>query len=116
MKVNKGTGKGLVEQVCSVIEWGLEASFLALWYSRSKSLKGSSVWLLYVVPPTSQKDGVEGNGGSFKDGAEAFMLLLLNWFWGLQGLQGSQGWPTARDSGWWQLAGETKSPSVENWN
>ena len=28
---------------------------------------------------------------------------------------GLQGWPTARDSGWWQLAGETKSTSVENW-
>ena len=24
----------------------------------------------------SQKDGVEGNGGSLEDGAEAFMLLL----------------------------------------
>ena len=24
-----------------------------------------------------QKDGVEGNGGSLKDGAEAFMLFLL---------------------------------------
>ena len=28
--------------------------------------------------------------------------------------QGLQGWPTARDSGCWQLAGETKSTSVEN--
>jgi hypothetical protein len=24
----------------------------------------------------AQKDGVEGNGGSFKDGAEAFLLFL----------------------------------------
>jgi hypothetical protein len=32
-----------------------------------------------------------------------------------RGLQGLQGWPTARVSGWWQLAGETKSTSVENW-
>jgi len=30
--------------------------------------------------------------------------------------RGLQGWPTARDSGWWQLAGETKSTSVKNWN
>jgi len=28
------------------------------------------------------------------------------------GLQGLQGWPTARVSGWWQLAGETKSTIV----
>jgi hypothetical protein len=33
-----------------------------------------------------------------------------------RGYKGLQGWPTARDSGWWQLAGETKSTSVENWN
>jgi len=34
----------------------------------------------------SQKNGVEGNGGSLKDGAEAFVLFLrvaLNWFCGL---------------------------------
>ena len=33
----------------------------------------------------SQKDGVEGNGGSWKDGAEAFVLFsaALSWFWGL---------------------------------
>jgi len=35
---------------------------------------------------------------------------------GVQGLQGLQGRPTARVPGWWQLAGETKSTSVENWN
>jgi hypothetical protein len=33
-----------------------------------------------------------------------------------RGYKGLQGWPTARVSGWWQLAGETKSTSVENWN
>jgi len=32
------------------------------------------------------------------------------------GYKGLQGWPTARDSGWWQLAGEKKSTSVENLN
>ena len=26
----------------------------------------------------SQKDGMEGNGGSLKDGAEAFLLFLCN--------------------------------------
>ena len=31
-----------------------------------------------------------------------------------RGYRGLQGWPTARDSGLWQLAGETKSTSVEN--
>jgi hypothetical protein len=30
-------------------------------------------------------------------------------------LQGLQGWPTARVSGWWQLAGETKSTSVKGY-
>jgi hypothetical protein len=31
-----------------------------------------------MVPPTrSQKDGVEGNEGSLKDGAEAFLVLFL---------------------------------------
>ena len=40
-------------------------------------------------------------------------LKLLNCYKGYKGLQG---WPTARVSGWWQLAGETKSTSVKNWN
>jgi len=28
------------------------------------------------VPPTPKKEGVEGNGGSLEDGAEAFVLFL----------------------------------------
>jgi len=46
-------------------------------------------------------------------------LMAIGWWNKInqcQGLQGLQGWPTARVSGWWQLAGETKSTSVENWN
>jgi len=34
--------------------------------------------------------------------------VLLQFAW--QGLQGLQGCPTARDSGWWQLAGEANQP------
>ena len=41
------------------------------------------------------------------------LVSALQW---LRGYKGLQGWPTARVSGWWQLAGETKSTSVENWN
>ena len=90
----------------------------------------------------TQKDNVESNGGSLENVAKVFVLFLCGVQFGLQrppawhgcstyrsqqinqskrstaalGLQGLQGWPTARDSGWWQLAGETNSTSVENWN
>jgi len=33
-----------------------------------------------------------------------------------RGYKGLQGWPTARDSGCWQLAGETKPTSVETYH
>ena len=41
------------------------------------------------------------------------MLACMRQIRGLH-IRGLQGWPTARDSGSWQLAGETKSTSVEN--
>ena len=52
----------------------LEASFLTLWESRPKSLI-SIVRVLYMVSTHFQKDGMEGNRGSLKDGAEAFALF-----------------------------------------
>ena len=39
-----------------------------------------------------------------------------NCTWLRGGIRGLQGWLSARVSGWWQLACETKSTSVENWN
>jgi hypothetical protein len=53
-------------------------------------------------------------------GLQGWPTARVSGWWQLAGetktTRGLQGWPTARVSGWWQLAGETKTTSVENWN
>jgi hypothetical protein len=57
----------------------LEASFLTLREPRATQLLKRLQRVIVVDGVTrSQKAGVEGNGGSLKDGAEAFMLFLCS--------------------------------------
>ena len=75
-------------------------------------------WSTSALPPENKLDANFLVMGFYWEQSPCTVIgiaqLLLN-NQRAQGLQGLQGWPTARDSGWWQLAGETKSTSVKNW-
>jgi len=60
--------------------WKQEACFVTLCESRPRSLKLLHRVTVVNSATGSQQDGVQGNEGSLKDGAEAFVLLL----WGTQ--------------------------------
>jgi aspartate carbamoyltransferase regulatory subunit len=54
----------------------LGSKFLSSLRIKTQLLKRHQGGIVVDGATHSQKDGVEGNGGSLKDGAEAFMLFL----------------------------------------
>ena len=72
MRVGNGTGKGMsgMNKLGSIIDrmyMKLGSKFFSSLRVKTQLLDGAT---------HSQKDGVAGNGGSLKDGAEAFVLFL----------------------------------------
>jgi hypothetical protein len=55
----------------------LGSKFLSSLRIKSRLLKRLQCVIVADGATHSQKDGVEGNGGSLEDGAEAFVLFLL---------------------------------------
>ena len=81
MRVNNSAGKGTsgMNKFCSDIDrmnMKLESKFLNYLRIKTQLLKQLQRVIVVDCSTQSQKDGVEGNGGSLKDGAEAFVLFL----------------------------------------
>jgi len=84
MRVDNSAGKGTsgMNKFGSVIDrmnMKLGSKFLNSLRVKSQLLKRlERVTVVDSATHSSQKDVVEGNGGSLKDGAEAFMLFLCS--------------------------------------
>jgi hypothetical protein len=69
-----------MDKIDSVIErkvWNQKKSrFLSSLRAKTQLLKQLQYVIIEDAAIQSQKDGVEDNGGSFKGGAETFMLFL----------------------------------------
>jgi hypothetical protein len=81
MTVNNYTGKCAsgMDKFGSVVDrmyMKLGSKFLSSLRVKTQLLKRLQCVTVADGATHSQKDGVEGNGGSFKEGAEAFMLFL----------------------------------------
>ena len=134
MRVDNGTGKGWCGMHngynggwpaarlfgWSAADWSRPATKKSISSERKRESycsaeKENQPWTSWLLTCCSKK--VWAAETSSKKGVnrkeKCFLSSQSRWSWGYKGLQG---WPTARDSGWWQLAGETKSTSVENWN
>ena len=88
------------------------STFLLLWSRNTHERdKQAHVWFAWHASAhTCHAHCQRGLSGQKPKHARSFLHERCNYSRGLQG------WPIARDSGWWQLAGETKSTIVENWN
>ena len=83
MRVDNSTGKGMygMDKFSSVIDkmnMELESKFLDSLRIKTQLLKRLQHVIVVDGATHSQKDGVEGNGGSLKDGADS--CAALSWF------------------------------------
>ena len=81
MKVDNSTGKGTsgMDKFVSIfdrINMKFESKFPNSLRIKTQLLERLQRVIVVDGASHSQKDGVEGNGGSLEDGAEAFMLFL----------------------------------------
>jgi hypothetical protein len=81
MIVDNSAGKGTfgMDKFGSVVTectWSLQASFFSSLRVKTQLLQRLQCVIVVDGATHSQKDGVEGNGGSLKDGAEAFVPFL----------------------------------------
>ena len=81
MRVDNSTGKCTsgMDKFGSVVDrmyMKLGSRLLSSMRVKTQLLKRFQCVIVVDGATHSQKDGVEGNGGSLKDGAEAFMLFL----------------------------------------